>query len=269
MSSPLRRHAVVVGAGIAGLATARTLSDHFEQVTVLERDELPAAAGPRRGVPQGRHAHALLSGGARAIAEMFPGIMEDLVGRGAALVEFNKGRWFQSGGYRASCLIERKVISASRPFIEQVVRERVEALPNVRIEQGVAVETLLGSEGRVTGAQVFDGSISYAIEADLVVDCTGRASRGGLWMEELGYAAPRVVDVECQMRYATVILPRRPGDLGVDFSITIESPPHGKRAAFLMPIEGDRWIATIAAGYGASAPTAICHGVAITLAARR
>ena len=232
MSSPLRRHAVVVGAGIAGLATARTLSDHFEQVTVLERDELPAAAGPRRGVPQGRHAHALLSGGARAIAEMFPGIMEDLVGRGAALIEFNKGRWFQAGGYRASCLIERKVISASRPFIEQVVRERVEALPNVRIEQGVAVETLLGSEGRVTGAQVFDGSISYAIEA-----------------------APRVVDVECQMRYATVILPRRTGDLGVDFSITIESPPHGKRAAFVMPIEGDRWIATIAAGYGASAPT--------------
>ena len=181
--------------------------------------------------------------------------MEDLVGRGAALIEFNKGRWFQAGGYRASCLIERKVISASRPFIEQVVRERVEALPNVRIEQGVAVETLLGGEGRVTGAQVFDGSISYAIEADLVVDCTGRASRGGLWMEELGYAAPQVVDVECQMRYATVILPRRPGDLGVDFSITIESPPHGKRAAFVMPIEGDRWIATIAAGYGAAAPT--------------
>ena len=107
MSSPLRRHAVVVGAGIAGLATARTLSDHFEQVTVLERDELPATAGPRRGVPQGRHAHALLSGGARAIAEMFPGIMEDLVGRGAALVEFNNGRWFQAGGYRTSCLIER------------------------------------------------------------------------------------------------------------------------------------------------------------------
>jgi 2-polyprenyl-6-methoxyphenol hydroxylase-like FAD-dependent oxidoreductase len=253
MSSPLRRHAVVVGAGIAGLATARTLSDHFEQVTVLERDELPAAAGPRRGVPQGRHAHALLSGGARAIAEMFPGIMEDLVGRGAALIEFNKGRWFQAGGYRASCLIERKVISASRPFIEQVVRERVEALPNVRIDRAWPSDA--ARRRGPSRAPVFDGSISYAIEADLVVDCTGRASRGGLWMEELGYAAPRVVDVECQMRYATVILPRRTGDLGVDFSITIESPPHGKRAAFVMPIEGDRWIATIAAGYGASAPT--------------
>ena len=171
---------LIVGAGIAGLATARTLSDHFEQVTVLERDDLPAEARPRRGVPQGRHAHALLSGGAKAIVEMFPRIIEDLVGRGAALIGFNSGRWFQAGGYRTSCLIERKVISASRPFIEQAVRERVAALANVRIEQGVAVETLLGGKGRVTGVQVFDGSVSYSIEADLVVECTGRASRGGL-----------------------------------------------------------------------------------------
>jgi 2-polyprenyl-6-methoxyphenol hydroxylase-like FAD-dependent oxidoreductase len=255
MSSPLRRHAIIVGGSIAGLAAARVLSDHFERVTILERDELPADAGPRRGVPQGRHAHALLAGGARAIAEMFPGIMEELVGRGAAVIEFNQGRWYQAGGYRASCLIERKVVSASRPFIEQAVRERVEALPNVGFERGVAVERLLGYGGRVTGVQAFDGSVSSAIDADLVVDCTGRASRGTLWMEELGYAAPTVAEVECQMRYATVVLPRRSDDLDADFAVIIESPPSGKRAAFVMPIEGDRWIATIASGYGAEPPT--------------
>jgi 2-polyprenyl-6-methoxyphenol hydroxylase-like FAD-dependent oxidoreductase len=255
MSSPLRRHAIIVGGSIAGLAAARVLSDHFERVTILERDELPADAGPRRGVPQGRHAHALLAGGARAIAEMLPGIMEELVGRGAAVIEFNQGRWYQAGGYRASCLIERKVVSASRPFIEQAVRERVEALPNVGFERGVAVERLLGYGGRVTGVQAFDGSVSSAIDADLVVDCTGRASRGTLWMEELGYAAPTVAEVECQMRYATVVLPRRSDDLDADFAVIIESPPSGKRAAFVMPIEGDRWIATIASGYGAEPPT--------------
>jgi 2-polyprenyl-6-methoxyphenol hydroxylase-like FAD-dependent oxidoreductase len=255
MTSPLRGHAVIVGASIAGLATARVLSDHFDRVTLMERDELPAGSDPRRGVPQGRHAHALLSGGARAIAEMFPGIMEELVQRGAPLIEFNQGRWYQAGGYRARCLFERKVVAASRPFIEQIVRERVQALTNVRIERGMAVETLLARDGRVTGVQVFDGSVSYSVEADLVVDCSGRASRGALWMEELGYAAPPVVEVECQMRYATVILPRRPEDLAVDFSVTIETPPLGKRAAFLLPIEGDRWIATIGAGYGAEAPT--------------
>jgi NADPH-dependent 2,4-dienoyl-CoA reductase/sulfur reductase-like enzyme len=48
---PLRR-AVVVGGGIAGLLATRVLSDHCEQVTLVEKD---ASAGdvpdPRKGVP--------------------------------------------------------------------------------------------------------------------------------------------------------------------------------------------------------------------------
>ena len=256
MSSPLRRHAVVVGASMAGLATARSCPITSSRSPSSTATSCPTAAGPRRGVPQGRHAHALLSGGARAIAEMFPGIMEDLVGRGAALIEFNEGRWFQAGGYRASCLIERKVISASRPFIEQGVR---------RAGRGAAQRPHRAGRGRRDAARRRGPChrrpglrrLDRRTRSRPTSSSTARAVRPAAvsgWRSS-GYAAPEVVDVECQMRYATVILPRRPGDLGVDFSITIESPPHGKRAAFLMPIEGDRWIATIAAGYGAAAPT--------------
>ena len=254
MPRSLHQHAVVIGASMAGLATARVLADHFDAVTVLDRDPLPEGTGPRKGVPQGRHAHALLAGGARAIAQLFPGIMEELIADGAELMEFNEGSWYQAGGYRADCLVERKVVAASRPFIEAGVRRRVAALPNVTIRSGHAVETLLHKLGRVTGVKVFDGTTSSDMLAGLVVDCSGRASQGSLWMEELGYTAPDTVEVRCDMRYATVILPRRPGDLDGDFAVIIESPPLGKRAAFLIPIEGDRWIATIGAGYGAEAP---------------
>ena len=107
----------------------------------------------------------------------------------------------------------------------------------------------------MTGVKVFDGTTSRDLPADLVVDCSGRASHGALWMEDLGYQAPETVEVRCDVRYASVILPRRQGDVDKTFSVVIESPPHGKRAAFLLPIEGDRWIATITAGYGAEAPT--------------
>jgi choline dehydrogenase-like flavoprotein len=55
--------AIVVGASMAGLWTARVLADHFRQVTVLERDRLPDGAAPRPGVPQGRHVHVLLQRG--------------------------------------------------------------------------------------------------------------------------------------------------------------------------------------------------------------
>jgi len=255
MPRSLHRHAVVIGASMAGLATARVLTDHFESVTVLDRDPLPEGTGPRKGVPQGRQAHALLSGGSRAIAELFPGIMEELVADGAELIEFNGGSWYQADGYRAECLVVRQVVSASRPFIEAGVRRRVAALGHVTIETGHAVETLLHAGDRVTGVKVFDGTTSRDIVADLVVDCSGRASHGALWMEDLGYQAPDTVEVRCDVRYASVILPRRQGDLDKTFSVVIESPPHGKRAAFLLPIEGDRWIATITAGYGAEAPT--------------
>jgi 2-polyprenyl-6-methoxyphenol hydroxylase-like FAD-dependent oxidoreductase len=56
------------------------------------------------------------------------------------------------------------------------------------------------------------------------------------------------------MRYATMLLRRRRDDIDGTFSVTIETPPHGKRAAFAMPVEGDRWVATLTAGYGADAP---------------
>ena len=55
--------AVVIGAGIAGLAAARVLGEHFAAVTVLDRDTLPADSSPRRGVPQGSAPHILLVAG--------------------------------------------------------------------------------------------------------------------------------------------------------------------------------------------------------------
>ena len=45
-------HAVVIGGGIAGLLAARVLTDHFERVTLVERDHFPETASPRKGLPQ-------------------------------------------------------------------------------------------------------------------------------------------------------------------------------------------------------------------------
>jgi 2-polyprenyl-6-methoxyphenol hydroxylase-like FAD-dependent oxidoreductase len=40
-------HAVVVGAGMGGLAVAQALARHVERVTVIERDDLPDRPGGR------------------------------------------------------------------------------------------------------------------------------------------------------------------------------------------------------------------------------
>ena len=61
-----RKHAIVLGGSMAGLLAARILSDHFGQVSLIERDTLPALAEQRRGVPQGRHTHGLLASAGNA-----------------------------------------------------------------------------------------------------------------------------------------------------------------------------------------------------------
>ena len=101
MSRGSLHHAVVIGASMAGLTAARVLADHADLVTVLDRDELSDDGLPRRWVPQGRQAHALLASGARALESLFPGLMAELVADGAAQFDFNGGTWHQAGGYRA------------------------------------------------------------------------------------------------------------------------------------------------------------------------
>src|SRR5688500_10089018 len=80
-------HAVVIGAGMAGLLAARVLSEAYDQVTVVERDALPALGQGRRGVPQGRHAHVLLLSGQDALEELLPGFVGELVVEGAPTMQ--------------------------------------------------------------------------------------------------------------------------------------------------------------------------------------
>ena len=72
-----------MGAGMAGLWTTRALSDHFEEVLVLERDHLPEGSEFRSGVPQARQFHSLLLSGLQQMKAWFPGLAEELVSAGA------------------------------------------------------------------------------------------------------------------------------------------------------------------------------------------
>ncbi|HYB47056.1 MAG TPA: NAD(P)-binding protein, partial [Streptosporangiaceae bacterium] len=83
MTAMIGDHAVVLGGSMAGLLAARVLSEHYAQVTVVERDLLPAACGHRRGVPQSRHVHGLLPRGREVLDELFSGLTAGLTAAGA------------------------------------------------------------------------------------------------------------------------------------------------------------------------------------------
>jgi 2-polyprenyl-6-methoxyphenol hydroxylase-like FAD-dependent oxidoreductase len=136
---------IVVGAGMGGLLFARVLADWATQVLVLERDSLPDDSEPRAGVPQGRHLHALLAGGCRAMESMLPGFVSDLRAVGAVEVIAGLSGRMESPGYDPFPRRDLgfSLYSLSRPLLELCVRRRVRAISTIMIEHEAAVEQLL------------------------------------------------------------------------------------------------------------------------------
>jgi 2-polyprenyl-6-methoxyphenol hydroxylase-like FAD-dependent oxidoreductase len=144
-SRAIARQAVVIGAGIAGLAAARALSDHFEQVVVLERDSLSDGPVHRPGTPQSRHAHGLLVGGQRALSALFPGFERDLVEAGAVPVKASIDVRFERPGYDPFPQRDLGLVSyaLSRPAIEFAVRKRLRSCANISLRDRCRVGDLL------------------------------------------------------------------------------------------------------------------------------
>jgi 2-polyprenyl-6-methoxyphenol hydroxylase-like FAD-dependent oxidoreductase len=237
---------IVVGASVAGLLTARVLSDLVDDVVLLERERLADAPSPRGHVPQGKHLHLLLTAGLDRLVGWFPGIDDELAELGAVWVDGTRAWVYQAGGYRAQGDWGRPALSMTRPLLEQVVRRRVSALDNVGIEDGIVADRVEVSDGRVAGV-VVDGEVR---RADLVVDCSGRSSRVAHQLESSRLLAPPVTRVRIDCAYASGFLPRTAGDLEGSFLVCGTSPPTSFRAAAALPVEGDRWMVTLAGVHG-------------------
>jgi len=251
-------HAVVLGGSLAGLATAAALAPRFERVTIVERDALVAAAAPRRGVPQGRHGHALLPGGQQALEALLPGLTDDLVDAGAHAVRTGRVRMHLHGGYLATIDVPEQVIAASRPLVETVVRRRVIDLPNVDVVQACDARGLLvdAARTRVTGVRLLprrDAAVEEVVHADLVVDATGRGSRSPSWLEALGYDAPEEEQVEVNVRYTTRLFRRDGTSLGGARQVLVGAIPTG-RGAFMQTVEDDCWLVSLIGYFGDHAP---------------
>jgi 2-polyprenyl-6-methoxyphenol hydroxylase-like FAD-dependent oxidoreductase len=251
MSQSKRETALVIGGSMAGLLAARALANHFKKVIVLDRDLLPENGDHRRGVPHGRHAHALLAGGLTVLEDLFPGFTGGIVSRGAIHADpANDGNWFFEGNTLCRAPSGAKAIMLSRPFLECSVRRHVSELENVSIEDGVTVKNLRIDNDRVTGILTGEGEIT----ADLVVDASGRGSQSPKWLEEIGFKRPIEEKVEVQLSYTTRLFHRRPDHLDGDIFLVIPPTPEGKRGGVIAAQEGNRWIVTLFGHFGEVAP---------------
>jgi 2-polyprenyl-6-methoxyphenol hydroxylase-like FAD-dependent oxidoreductase len=260
MNRQIGDRAVVLGASMAGLVAARVLADAYAQVVVVDRDELPETAMHRRGVPHGRHAHALLARGQQALEELFPGLTAELIAQGVPAGDLlANGRWYVSGHRLRQEHIGLISLSVSRPLLEGSVRARVRALPNVAFLESCDILGLTATPDgrRVTGARVHraDGGAEEVLGADLVVDATGRGSRTPIWLEALGYARPETEQVRVGLGYATRTYRLPPDALDGDLAVLDATTPDHPRGGALLRLEGDRWMVTLAGMLGDHPPT--------------
>ncbi|GAB2736497.1 NAD(P)/FAD-dependent oxidoreductase [Kitasatospora kifunensis] len=250
--------AVVIGAGIAGLLTARVLAEHFAQVIILDRDQTPTTPLRRSGVPQGSHAHALFAQGLRAVETLLPGFSDELRRRGGHRIDVcNDLAVATPYGWGVRFPSDLHVIGASRPLIEAVIRDRVLALPQVRLKERHQVDVLTGTAQHVhavTGRDLEQGQ-AFEIQATVVVDAAGRGSRLPHWLADLGCSPVAETVIDAHLRYATRLyrLPIPPDERDWRTCYVLPAGPAHPRGGVLAPIEGNRWIATLS-GVGADRP---------------
>ncbi|ETW23963.1 FAD-dependent monooxygenase [Mycobacterium gastri] len=255
-------HALVLGAGVAGLLTARVLSEFYGSVTMVERDVLPDRPEHRKGVPQGLHLHNFLSRGTQLIGELFPGILEELAAAGAAVDDGDdlSRLYVRVAGYelnppgKLADPVPLAAYQASRPFVEFHLRRRVAALANVTILDNHKVIEPRVTAGTVTGARIINhvNGIESTVDADLVIDTTGRASRTRAFLESYGFGPVPQDMTPPTWGYSSHLMHIPSGRIGERMAFV--SQGSSAPGAVLMAYEHDTWMLAISCPVGLGPP---------------
>ncbi|MFC9926039.1 NAD(P)/FAD-dependent oxidoreductase [Streptomyces sp. NPDC127190] len=260
----MSHRAVVVGAGIAGLVAAAALAvaDPSMRILLLERDELAAGPENRRGVPQGRHAHLLMAGGLAAMESLFPVSVRDrLLDAGAHQVALGNGmlaltpdsgwlrRWRHGGPAMITC---------TRALLDWVVRQALlDSHPGVSVHRAT-VEGLLGTAERVHGVRLggAKSTLGSEVEADFVVDASGRGSGSLTWLAGIGVSGVEERRLDSGLTNATRIYRTPAGAESFPLTLVQPNPYDGRpgRSAMVLPVEGNRWMVSAGGTRGGEPP---------------
>ncbi len=261
-SSIQEKKALIIGGGIAGLLTARVLSEYYDDVLIIERDGWPEKPGTRPGTPQSFHLHQVLPRGEMIIERFFPGFSADLLALGAFPVQGIGIYMVNRYGTLAFPGDGKGGMTYSRALLEWVLRQRVQAIPNVRFLLHQEVTGLETSADRthITGVHIRQrGQLEQqtALMADLVVEASGRSSKLPQWLSALGYELPEDERVTASIGYSTRYY-KVPSDKRDAMAvILVEGDPAtgNSTGGVLKRIEDDTWTVCLASIGGQYPPT--------------
>lgn len=201
------KRAIIIGGGIGGLMSARVLSEYYGEVLIVDKDDFPEIPENRSGTPQDFQPHRLTPRGSMIMNRLFPGFNDELLAQGAPSSLNKMAHLSNPYGSHAMPNAEDEA-TFSRALLEWVFRERVKGIPNVRILPKQDVIGLLTNSERtiVTGITIIDrgqSRLQKTLEADLVLDSSGRSSKLVAWLQNLGYTVPKPDILKVSLGYST------------------------------------------------------------------
>ena len=259
MPGLLGRHAIVVGAGIGGLAAAKALSSSFETVTVLERDALSSAPIARSGTPQARQVHVLLRGGFDALIEFLPELATELERAGAVRVRVGSQGRLELPGFDPFPPRDLgfNYLSMTRPLLELVVRRLIERQSNIALMSHCRVTQLLESPDgtAVTGVRYDDADGGGTeLAADFVVDASSRGTLTLELLDRIGLPRPEERQIGIDLHYASAMF-RIPSSAPLDWRAVLHRPSaQSGRGGLLVPVENDCWQVNLSHMHGGTMP---------------
>ncbi|HEY5836669.1 FAD-dependent oxidoreductase [Streptomyces sp.] len=258
--APGEGHAVVIGAGMAGLLAAHELAAHYRTVTLVDRDRMTQTPGFRPGVPQSRHTHLLLGRGLETLELLLPGLVPELIAEGGVPIDWpGDALWLTPAGWSDRFRPGMSIVSASRDLIEWLVRRRVLAHPRISLLEATRVTALAADDsgGRVAGVVVAEGGGKgpRTLAADLVLDASGRSSAAPQWLADLGFPVPEELTAPSDVGYASRFYEQPACDGDWRLLLLQTRPPRHTRSGMLLPVDGGRWMVSLVGVNGDHPPT--------------
>jgi 2-polyprenyl-6-methoxyphenol hydroxylase-like FAD-dependent oxidoreductase len=262
MTNLFGRHAIVVGAGIGGLTAAKALSSYFVNVTVLERDALPAAPIVRIGTPQARQIHVLLRGGLDALMEFFPEFESELEREGAVRVRVGSESLLEMPGFDP--FPQRDLgfdyLCMTRPLVEFVARRFVEQQKNISLRSRCRATQLVESPDRhaVMGVRYDEANgQSSELAADFIVDASSRGALTLELLDRVGLPRPQETQIGIDLRYATAMF-EIPSPAPCDWRAVLHRPDaQSGRGGLLVPVENNCWQVNLTGMHGQLVPDSV------------
>ncbi|MCW7536618.1 hypothetical protein OOT46_01945 [Aquabacterium sp. A7-Y] len=203
--------------------------------------------------------HALLAGGLKALAGLFPGFEDDLVRAGAVPLRAGLDIRLERPGFDPFPVRDLGLLTyaVSRPAIEFAVRLRTTEQGKVQLQPQCRVIGIVSSAdgAAAVGVRWEDAyGAAHMLPTDLVIDASGRAVPTLAFLQSTGRAAPGETSIGVDIGYASAtyeIPEHAPSDWkGV---MTFPIAPQSSRGALMLPLEGRRWMVSLG-GRGADKP---------------